>query len=107
MKHIPLTQGKVAIVDDKDYEYLNQWKWYAHKKGNTYYARRSINYKLNGKKKTRTIQMHNIVLSKTDVSKEIDHKNHNGLDNRLSNLRICTHAQNLANQRIRTIRSCE
>jgi hypothetical protein len=46
MKTIDLTQGKVAIVDDEDYAYLNQWKWhycaYAKAKGTTGYAKRSV-----------------------------------------------------------------
>jgi len=29
MREIPLTQGQVAIVDDEDYEWLSQFKWYA------------------------------------------------------------------------------
>jgi len=37
-REIPLTQGKVAIVDAKDFECLNQFKWYAHKNVNTWYA---------------------------------------------------------------------
>jgi hypothetical protein len=32
MKTIQLTKDKIALVDDEDYEYLNQWKWNAYKK---------------------------------------------------------------------------
>lgn len=49
---IPLTQGKFAIVDDEDYEYLSQFKWYAEKHRKTFYAARTI---FNPK---RTIRMH-------------------------------------------------
>jgi hypothetical protein len=33
MKLIPLTQGKVAKVSDRDYAFLRQWKW-CHRKCN-------------------------------------------------------------------------
>ncbi len=94
MKQIPLTQGKVALVDDEDYEWLSQWKWYVRKYGNTYYVIRDIWQ--NGKRKS--IRMHRIIL-RSPQGKEIDHANGDGLDNRRGNLRVCTHSQNLANQR--------
>jgi hypothetical protein len=37
-RRIPLTQGKYAIVDPEDYEFLVHYKWYAAKQGYTYYA---------------------------------------------------------------------
>lgn len=29
IKTIALTKGKVALVDDDDYDWINQWKWNA------------------------------------------------------------------------------
>jgi len=89
MKEIPLTQGKVAIVDDEDFELLSQWKWHYSSAG---YATRAI--QANGKK--RFILMHRLIMN-TPVGMETDHINHNGLDNRKSNMRICTLAQNHLN----------
>lgn len=60
MRYIPLTQGKRAIVDNDDFERIAQYKWYAHKERNLYYARR------NGPMKNRfrsVITMHSIVIS--------------------------------------------
>lgn len=92
MKTIPLTQRKVAIVDDEDYEYLSQFKWHAEKVGNTYYAGRKM-VKEDGKRTT--TYLHNEIMQ----AKMVDHKNRDGLDNRKENLRICTHAQNMQNRK--------
>uniref|UniRef100_A0A6H1ZQL7 Putative homing endonuclease n=1 Tax=viral metagenome TaxID=1070528 RepID=A0A6H1ZQL7_9ZZZZ len=94
MKEIRLTQNKVALVDDEDFEYLNQFKWYAHKYPNTYYAVRHIRL-ANGKQAT--IPMHRVILN-VPKGMETDHKNQNGWDNRRMNLRICTRQENMMNR---------
>ncbi len=96
MKKISLTQGKVTLVDDIDYEYLNQWKWYAAKDGNTFYAIRTI--KRNGKQTT--IHMYQVLAKRLDFQDSADHKNRNGLDNQRSNLRNATQKQQRENQGI-------
>lgn len=99
MKKIPLTQGKYAIVDDENYEWLSQWRWYAHKMSNSFYAER--------KQGGEDIFMHREILGLTKGDKRhTDHKNHNGLDNRLSNIRTCSIAQNQHNQKPRKVTSC-
>ena len=95
MREIPLTQGKVALVDAEDFERLNQFKWYAHKSRKMFYAERN-SLSINGKWKT--IKMHRILLPSDDKMK-IDHHNGDGLDNRKENLRICTNQQNSSNRR--------
>lgn len=95
MKEIQLTQGKAALVDDEDFEYLNQWKWYAHRNGKIFYAERG--QRINGSQTT--IKMHHVVLSKPPKGFEIDHRNGNGLDNQWYNLRFVTHRKNCQNRK--------
>lgn len=91
MKRILLTQGKYALVDDADFEYLNQWKWCAHKIGSIYYVKRGHNWNKKKKCWNEILSMHRVILglSKGDGICT-DHINGNGLDNRHCNLRACT-----------------
>lgn len=93
-KEIQLTQGKVAIVDDADFEELNKLKWFADKQGDNYYAvRKSL--RINGKYINQ--KMHRIIIGEK-LGVHTDHINNNTLDNRRCNLRICTHQQNMWNK---------
>ena len=99
MKEIQLTQGKVALVDDEDYEYLNQFKWCLRGTGlGNFYAirgfRKSKNNNITG-----SISMHR-QLMKPEKGYVIDHLDGNTLNNQKSNLRICTQSQNCSNQKI-------
>jgi len=93
MKTIPLTKGKVAIISDEDFAWASQFKWYASKTHNSFYAARQIDK--NGKRKV--IHLHRLVAKATE--EEVDHINGNSLDNRRENLRLVTHSQNLMNQK--------
>ena len=90
MKTIPLTQGKVAIVDDEDYTWLMQWKWHS---SYGYAMRRERTW--SGKQKG--IFMHRVV-NKTPLGLETDHINRNKLDNRKENLQSVTHQENTCNK---------
>lgn len=92
MRQIPLTQGKFALVDDEDFEELNKRKWcLSHG-----YA---VSALPRGGKKTqngRIIRMHRVIMN-VPAGTFIDHKNGDKTDNRKSNLRVCTRAQNIIN----------
>lgn len=87
MKQIKLTKGQFAIVDDEDFEYLNQFKWCLN--GN--YA--------GGRTLGRYIAMHRLIMN-TPERMVVDHINGCRLDNRKENLRNCTQSQNSMNRRI-------
>lgn len=93
MKMIELTQGKQTMVDDADYEWLNQFKWHYGQNG---YAKRRKYFKGGG---ASFIYMHRLI-TYCPQDKEVDHINHDRLDNRRGNLRIVTRQQNNRNQRI-------
>lgn len=97
MKKIPLTQGKLTIVDDEDFEYLNQFKWHVVSKKGIYYAvRKQYLYTINHKEKYSTIYMARLIMN-TPSNCLCDHKDGNGLNNQQSNLRNCTKAENQQN----------
>lgn len=93
-KQIQLNKGKFAIVDDADFQYLNQWKWQAliAKSGNVYAQRTYL-----GKEGKRCHEYMHRVLMPVKATDVIDHIDHDGLNNQRANLRICTQSQNLMN----------
>ena len=100
MKKIPLTQGKFALVSDKDYEYLNQWKWQTLKcHSSICYAVRTFFLKI--ERKHKTIYMHRVIAERMNI-KNPDHKDTDGLNNQRSNLREATYSQQSMNRNLRS-----
>lgn len=96
MKILKLTLNKETLVDSDDYEKLSLYSWFTQvnkqSSGNfKYYGRGEVN----GKK----VMLHRFILNITDRTVQVDHINGNSLDNRKSNLRICTSSQNNQNAR--------
>ncbi|KAB0579165.1 endonuclease [Ideonella dechloratans] len=82
-----------AMVDDADFEALNQWKWSAEKRSGTFYAIRCVRGP--GGKKT-TVRMHRQIVGE---GVEVDHADGNGLNNQRENLRSCSVAENQQNRK--------
>lgn len=95
MKEIKLTQGKVVLVDDSDYEWLSQKNWHAVKKDHSFYARTHGRDEAGRKIK---IYMHRLIMD-APKDMQVDHADADGLNNQRSNLRVCTKTQNSQNQR--------
>lgn len=104
MKQIKIIQKNgtehIILVDDSDFEEVNQYKWHVQRGGDTFYVLRNIylGY-VDGKKKSKKIAMHRQLLEIDDSKIFIDHINHNGLDNRRENLRICNNRRNQYNSK--------
>lgn len=88
---IPLTRGKFAIIDDEDAERVNQFTWFFGPQG--YAARQG---ERDGDKRT-LIHLHRVIMN-APATMQVDHINGDTLDNRKSNLRLCTHAENVINR---------
>lgn len=91
----PSKQLLLAMVDNSDYDLVNRYKWSA-----------SRSYGLWRAHKKSTVQgpeiyMHRLIM-KAARGQEVDHRDHNGLNNQRYNLRLCTHIQNMGNQMLRT-----
>lgn len=88
MKTIQLTNGGETQVDDEDYEYLNQFKWYKYRnlEGYWYVCR------VSGK-----TLIYSLIMN-TPPKLMVDHIDHDRFNNQKLNLRICTNAQNQQNR---------
>lgn len=101
MKIIKISRGFETIVDDEDFEWLNKFIWTAIPKGDgrvyaTRMSRRS--YK---NQPRHILQMHREITN-APKGMVVDHINHNTLDNRKENLRVCTHAENMRNRKLQS-----
>lgn len=93
MKEISLSQGKVALVDDIDYEFLMQWKWFVSKGRYTWYAYRAV-------KKGEEIHSQQEIMHRALTGYQLtDHIDGNGLNNQRVNLREATESQNRSNMK--------
>lgn len=89
---IPLTQGKEALVSDRDYcaiAALSPW-----------YYDGGYAVRMTPRPNRRKLYMHRLIAYRRgdSLAMEVDHRNHNGLDNRRTNLRPATRSQQLQNK---------
>jgi hypothetical protein len=91
---IPLTQGKVALIDAEDLALVEQYLWHACERERTWYAATSANRRKTGE----CIYLHRLILE-AKSNEHVDHRNGDGLDCRRANLRLCTNAENRRNMR--------
>ena len=94
MKTIQLTQNKQTVVDDTDYVWLSQWKWYYDNHG---YA--ITNDYSTGKHKH--IRMHRLITN-APKGMDVDHVDMNKLNNTRGNLRICNRSENMCNTKLKS-----
>jgi len=93
MKEIKLTQGKVALIDDADFEKISSFKWKARLVRTLWYATAHVG----NWRERKFIHMHNLLMN-PPIGFIVDHRDHNGLNCQRSNMRLCTHAQNSKNR---------
>lgn len=97
---VPLTKGKVAIIDAADLPLIAGHNWYANLVRGKWYARAYIRGTTDGRKQ-KQIGMHRLILG-APRGQEVDHRDGNGLNNARDNLRLCTRLQNLCNKGLRS-----
>lgn len=100
-----IAAGRIALVDDDDYELVTRYRWHARKTGRD--GREDQTYAATsgraGEGHPKVLFMHGLIMGIVGV----DHINHDGLDNRRSNLRAASRSENGGNKRRRRTASSQ
>lgn len=91
MRGLPLSQGCVAFVDDRDFERASAFKWSLKRSGKNLYAHRRLG--------TSSITLHRFLVGLPPGVGKIDHWDGDGLNNQRDNIRVCSPTQNMRNRR--------
>lgn len=94
-------KGLYALIDDEDLAIISCfhiWAVHAHPKAGLYYA---VARHSDSQGKTRDVLMHRLILGASQTE-WVDHANHNGLDNRRCNIRLCSPQENHCNRHLNT-----
>ena len=106
MKKIPVGSSNFALVDDADYDWLNQYMW--HINGGGYIQNDTKLSILSGICCSPISLMSRLILGlRLGDKREADHINHNLLDNQRDNLRGCTRSQNQMNKKASSNKSSQ
>ncbi len=95
MKEVQLTRGKVALVDDEDFESVSRFCWRFDGRG--YAITSKFLGRIGGKQQMAGMSLHRLIM-RPPKGLDVDHINHDGLDCRRVNMRVCTRSQNHQNR---------
>ena len=97
-----------VLIDEEDWERVSQHKWRLHasNRKNEFYAKTEVRHlESHQHQRRKTLMLHRLIMDPPSGF-IVDHRNHNGLDNRKENLRICTMQENLQNRRANKNSKC-
>jgi len=92
VKEIPLTGGKVALVDDEDFDRLSKFKWFAARCGKNYYAKRAVRNTVTGKQKVTNMNIQ--VAGDPPMGWKWKYQDGSGLNSQKRNLELTLHTNN-------------
>lgn len=106
MKIIKTICGKDVLVDDEDYDYINLYDLHVNK-NNYVICKPKKKYKKMGLFSSMALHKVLMLPEKTGRSINVDHKDGNELNNQKSNLRVCTHQENMFNRKLHSHSKCK